>query len=70
MSITVATLSMSEAAKYAGIPYTTFGVLLRSGEIPCIKVGKNLRGVRVRREAIDEWMARKEKESRAQALAG
>lgn len=69
MSVDIRTYSVKEACKEMNIPESSFRTAIRRGEVDYIKVTGH-GGIRIRRAALEKWMAMKEEESRAQALAG
>jgi len=56
-------LSITEVSRYFNIPKSTIYKLSRKGEIPSIKIGKQLR---FRKSSLDKWITEKETGSKYQ----
>jgi excisionase family DNA binding protein len=56
-------LRPSEVAKQTGLGKSTVYLLIATGEIPCVRIG---RSVRVAASKLNEWIERKMKESEAE----
>jgi putative molybdopterin biosynthesis protein len=51
-------MTTMEVADYLRVHYTTLYRLIRRGEIPCFKVGRDHR---FRRDEIEQWIAEKQR---------
>lgn len=69
MSVDIRTYSVKEACEEMNIPESSFRLAIRRGEVEVIRVTGH-GGIRIRRSALEKWLAMKERESRALVLAG